>query len=489
MKILFVDFCIENLGIQALSSFLKRQGHEVSLVQLGNTNMESTVTFSRFKEVLDRIRRDEIDVVGFSVFTDAFQATAGLAKKIREEFPSLPMVCGGIHVTLDPESLMEEGGVDYAVIGEGEEALSELLDHLRTGTPALEKIGNLVYKDASGETVRNALRPLIRDLDSLPLPDKGLYPRSNSLLYVMNTGRGCPRQCLYCSNSAVGKLYRGDKIVRRRSVDHVLSELKLYKKDIRRIFFVDEVFTTSKEWLAEFCRRYKAEIGLPFECQTFPSQLTEENVVMLKDAGLTRIMIGVQTANENLRAKVLTRRYSNAKLIELADILNKHRVEFHVDHMLDLPFETEKDQDDAIALYARMMPTRVTVYFTTVYPNTGLQTLLYENKLIDDAAVERIRKGVYGNNYFFGGGLRGADRRRYRQYVRIAIALNLIPLIRRTLSRKMLEFRLYRFFPPSMNLLRVLFLVNYPKERLVYYLTKLFVVSDRAANRAAAAHP
>ena len=481
MRILFIDFYIENLGVQALSAFLKQRGHEVSLIQLGNTNLESTVTFSGHSQVIDLIRRDRIDIVGFSVFTDAFQATVGLAKRLKTACPGLAVVCGGVHATLDPESLLDEGCIDYVVVGEGEHALSELLDSLNGGAPSLRSIQNLAYRDQEGRLVRNGVRPLTQDLDSLPVPDKDLYPEVNKRLYLISTGRGCPRRCLYCVNSAINMLYAGDRIVRRRSADHVLAELRRAKDSIRRICFMDEMFTSSRVWLKEFCGRYKAEIGRPFMCQTYPSLLDEEIVAMLKDAGLYTIHFGVQTANESFRTRVLRRSYSNGELIALADLLHKHSLAFVVDHMLALPFETPKDQEDAIALYARMMPTRLLVFFTTVYPNTGLQRLLREHRLINDADVELIRRGQYSSNYFFGGGLRRADRVRYRYYVRIAIALNLIPIVGRTLAQAMSGTRIFRFFPASMNLLRLLFIVNYPREWLRYNLMKLMTRSRQPA--------
>ena len=481
MRILFIDFYSENLGVQALSAFLKQRGHEVSLIQLGNTNLEGTVTFSGHSQVIDLIRRDRIDIVGFSVFTDAFQATVGLAKMIKAACPGLAVVCGGVHATLDPESLLDEGCVDYIVVGEGEHALSELLDSLNGGVPPLRSIRNLAYRDQEGRLVRNGVRPLIQDLDSLPLPDKDLYPEANKRLYLINTGRGCPRDCLYCANNGHNTLYAGDRIVRRRSVDHVLGELRRSKDSMRRIFFVDEMFTSSRAWLEEFCGRYKAEMGRPFICQTYPSLLDEDIVAMLKEAGLYTIEFGVQTANESLRTRVLRRTYSNGDLIALADLLHKHSLAFVVDHMLALPFETSKDQEDAMALYARMMPTRVRVFFTAVYPNTGLQRLLRSRKLINDADVELVRRGQYSSNYFFGGGLRRADRARYRYYVRIAIALNLIPIVGRPLAQAMARTRIFRFFPASMNLLRLLFIVNYPRERVRYSLMKLLIRSSGPA--------
>ena len=221
MRVLFaikqIDY--EPQGILHLSSMLKAAGHEVALTIASAENpVQFAVDFAPH-------------VVAYSVTTGSQGYYLELNRRIKERVDAFS-VFGGPHATFFPE-IIEEEGVDGVCRGEGEEALLDLVNALERGEP-LTTIANWWIK-ADGQIHRNPPRPLIGDLDSLPLPDRKLiydkdrFTRRSKLKHFI-TGRGCPYSCTYCYNQGFHALYRGKgKPVRRRSVDSVLEELRWVK--------------------------------------------------------------------------------------------------------------------------------------------------------------------------------------------------------------------------------------------------------------------
>src|SRR6185503_4967245 len=156
-------------------------------------------------------------------------------------------------------------GADLVVVGEGEETLSELLPRLlsRPGSRDLEQVAGLVYRDECDRLVRTAARPLIRDLDAQPLPDReaidlGRYleawrGRHGIGSVSVLTARGCPYTCRWCSRSVFGETHR------RRSPEGVAAEVQWIVERYRpeMLWYVDDVFTIHHGWL----RRYAAEMA------------------------------------------------------------------------------------------------------------------------------------------------------------------------------------------------------------------------------------
>ena len=192
--------------------------------------------------------------------------------------------------------MIEETSVDAVCIGEGENAMLELVENLTAGE-SITEIENLwVKKD--GQITRNPIRPLIQDLDQVPLPDHELFRRviPDRIWYAcVLTGRGCPYHCTYCFNHAYRELYKGKgKYIRRRSVDNVLEELRELKKHkcYRFVKFADDIFTLQHDWLEEFCPRYQEEIGLPFSCLTRANHVNPKDPAPAQGSGLPQDHLG-----------------------------------------------------------------------------------------------------------------------------------------------------------------------------------------------------
>ena len=158
----------------------------------------------------------------------------------------MPIVFGGIHATSVPDRVLARDFADFVCRGEGEYPLLELVEALAAGAEDFP-IPNIWYKK-DGRIVANEARPLIADLDSLPLPDKELFYREAPYArkeYNLQTLRGCLNGCAYCHNGLERRLWQGKgEYLRRRSVDNVMAELIAAKKryDFVTLKIWDEVF-------------------------------------------------------------------------------------------------------------------------------------------------------------------------------------------------------------------------------------------------------
>jgi radical SAM superfamily enzyme YgiQ (UPF0313 family) len=164
--------------------------------------------------------------------------------------------------------------------------------------------------------VRGASRP-IGDIDKIAFPDfdearavyinddrrvRNVYPHHLGRQYHIMTQRGCPYSCSFCIESEYQEMFGKKDSLRRRSVDLVIAELVQAKRkhDVEAVMFYDDVFTVNRRWLREFAPRYKAEVGLPFWCYTYPRTTRPEDMRLLKDAGLSSVTIGIQSGSESV---------------------------------------------------------------------------------------------------------------------------------------------------------------------------------------------
>jgi len=222
---------IEPLGIGYLSAFLRSHGFNAGIMNLWNC-LINPVTIKDF------IKRYDPKIVGISSMTDNYGNGLRIADIIKEINNNIIIIYGGSHVTYDDENtLMNCKSIDVVVRGEGEQTLLELAELYLNHIGELSKIDGISYR-AHGEVVRTQNRAFIHDLDSLPFPDRTIEHKEG-LEIGMQTSRGCPGQCIFCSAKGLsGGRYR------MRSAENVVAEIEfLLNKGVTHIFFQDDTLT------------------------------------------------------------------------------------------------------------------------------------------------------------------------------------------------------------------------------------------------------
>lgn len=390
LKTLFIHCNINSLtlphyvpGLGSLSAFLKQAGHETALIFLQEDLPR--------EDFLARVREIAPDLVGFSTLTNQWRSIRQYTRWLREAFP-FPIIHGGTHVTVDPETVIACPEVDLICIGEGEWPLRELVERLEKSAP-YDDIPNLWLKKTDGRIIKNPLRPLMENLDSLPFPDRALFdyprllqenPRNATLLMA---GRGCPFTCNYCVNNRLHKLYRGlGHYVRLRSPENVLAEIKGLIRDygLDSLWIYDDTFTYDHGWLEKFCERYGREIGIPFMVNVRLDTVNEKLLTLLKQAGCEMIVAGIESGNPRVREKVLGRKMTNEKIIAGYAAAKKLGLKTWAYYIFGIPTETPAEAEDTLRLHDLVQPDVAQVSVFYPYPGTQLYEFCEKNGYLTD---------------------------------------------------------------------------------------------------------
>ncbi len=364
-----------------LSAVAKQKGHKVGIV--GIANMES---------ILKKIIEFEPHILVISSTSGDYRLYRECIHEIKKQHPDIFTLMGGANTTYFPE-LLEESGADAFCIGEGEGALTDLLDAMEN-KKEVSNIPNLWVKLEDGAIIKNPVRPLIQDLDSIPFSDRTIYTEIEKEGYAtILSSRGCPFQCTYCYNSIKRKIYprKGSSESRVRSVGNVIEELngimREYGHALKSFQFADECFGFDISWLKEFVKEYRRQINIPFYAQMNPSLITEEKVKLLKEGGCWRINFAIETGVEEFREEILKRYISNKKLIDISRLIRREGMTLSIQNMLLLPKETWETARKTLELNIECRPHIATATKFQPFPKLELTKKAIEMGLINESDI------------------------------------------------------------------------------------------------------
>lgn len=422
MRILFVypdlhtiQFYHFQHGLAWISAVLKDAGHKVDLLYINRELSD--------QELVEQAKNFAPDMVGISSSTLQYQFTRQYADAIRKQL-KLPLVLGGIHATITPESVLKEGIFDFLVRGEGEYPLLELANALQAGKD-WHGIRNLAYLEKSGLKINPVREPV--NLDSLPFPDRELFDEDRLLAenfgqLAMMASRGCMFACSYCCNTALSELAGGAKKWHRcRAPQNVIKEIELARKrrpDIKSIFFVDEVFTADKSWVTEFCREYiRSKLNIPYRVNSRVGTVDFETLKAMRESGLYSILIGVESGDERIRGEIMNRKMSDQKIIDLFRWSDQLGIETWSLNMIGVPGDTERTIKKTIALNKTLFPSHLQLSVFQPFPGTPL----YERCLKEGLMPEGEATAIYLNQPRLN--LPGVSRERLKEIYDEFIAL------------------------------------------------------------------
>ena len=375
------------LGILYISSYLEENGFE-------NTVFDST--FSEIEKLKTYILEQRPDVIG--IYTN-LMTKLNVLKIIRfiksEPGLSAKIVLGGPEVRNHKEKFLEFGA-DVIVFGEGEDTMLELLKYWQANDPeenaGLNAISGIAFKN-KGTVVVTSERILIKDIDRLPLAarkkiDLQLYfdawkQKHGISMVNVNTMRGCPYSCKWCSRAVYGSSYR------RRSPKLVADEIQWLQENycFDMIWFVDDVFTINHKWLREFTAEIKARsINVQYEIITRSDRVDEEVLSLLKQSGCCRVWIGAESGSQKI-IDAMDRRVKVDQVRQTIQLVKQYGMEAGTFIMLGYPGEDESDIKETLHHLKYSNPDQYTI--TVAYPIKG--TPLYsevENIFIEDLPWE-----------------------------------------------------------------------------------------------------
>lgn len=466
VRVKFVHSELQSLGIEYLAAALKARGHGAEFI------VDPSFSFLRLpallaqrilnhkKKFIRRILSGNPGLLAFSVTAFNLDWACSLSAELKQ-LTSVPVVFGGIQASLMPELVLRKSRADYIILGEGEGALCDLADAVAQGRVDLGMKNLCYYKD--GTLVKNPMRDLVENLDTLPYPDKDILPQwLNKGLYRVITGRGCTGRCSFCCSALQRRMYeKGGRFIRRRSVNNVITELKIAKGKyaMNKIFFEDDIFADDLQWLREFQTRYKAEVGLPCLVHTTPASIRGDAADLLKEMMCAQVEIGIQSLNETTRKHILHRDETTEQVTTAITLLKKSGIGCICDNIIDLPGETVDDVIKMVEFYNRFRVGKVEVASLCYFPGTPIV------ESSPDAAA--IRKEIDQKGY----ALSACDSDDEKRKLLMLIVLSYI--LPKSVVSFFIRKKLYRLLPAADNFRHF--------NEATYYLSLLFK-TDRARN-------
>jgi anaerobic magnesium-protoporphyrin IX monomethyl ester cyclase len=436
------DYPIDiSYGLAAISSVLKKSGHIVRLLDY---------TFNHNKKGLaSTIQNYDPQIVGIPVASNDFSFAVEICSFIKS-ISDVLIVAGGFHTTMAPEDIMHEKYFDIAVIGEGEQTFLEIVESLETidFQKRLHDIPGIWFHE-NGNVNKNELRPLNININSLPFPDKTLFDYQrfiniNRGLATFITSYGCPFECSYCINKVLMDKFGSKGYVRYKSVDYLLNEIEaiVNKYVIREIEFYDDTFTINKQRLKEFCDIYPKRIGLPFYINSRVDTINREVVRQLKDAGCSRISMGIETGDSFVRNEICKRNQTDSQIIDAFRMVRESGIKTLSYSMVGIPHETKDSIAKTIELNRKCYPDYIAVSIFNAYKGTEIYELCKENGwLRNDKGMSYFQTSNINHPYFTLDELKGLrDSFGYQVFKEYNYKRALIDLI----DKKMLRNRFYQ---------------------------------------------
>ncbi len=250
------------------------------------------------------VKKHQPFLVGISSLFTAYHDTAmALAAAVRHRNPDAVIVMGGHHPTVFPEQVIASPDVDYVLRGEGEHTLPLLCRALLEHT-SVEEIPGIAFQNSKPPHLseNQIIQPpyWTPDLSRLPLPeplDEAHYRRKHQDAVMVVSSRGCPMPCSYCAVSAASSHGR----FRKRSVDHVLAEIRLQAdgRDIGFIDFEDENISFDRDWFLALLDGIteifagRAPVELRAMNGLFPPSLDRDMIAAMAAAGFRTLNLSV----------------------------------------------------------------------------------------------------------------------------------------------------------------------------------------------------
>jgi len=369
---------VENNSIPIISATAKAAGHEVILVEFDADPQKAISRLKDFKP----------DVLAYSVMSPEANRYIEINDILKKEVGGYS-IFGGVHPTFF-QQYIENDGVDAICVGEGDIAFRDFLNNF--GTDEMFETTNMHFKLDDGSIKKNGISKLIEDIDSLPMPDKGIvYEESYGLrhLPIRNffATRGCPYKCTYCFNHAFNEMYRGKgSIVRMKTVPYMIEEIKSTLREYPAQFlkFQDDVFGIKKDWMDEFAEVYPKEIGLPYVALVRPNMVNEHYARNLKKSGCHAVAIAIESGNDEIRNNVMERSMKSEQISDAFDLLRDNGIKTYCYSMLGLPGETLANFKETLHLNQELDVDYASASIFQPYPGIKMTKYALDNGFLDE---------------------------------------------------------------------------------------------------------
>jgi len=373
-----------SLGLLHLAAEVREFGYRPSIIECDVFNLS-------VDDVVERIVADRPEYVGITLFTVGVWGAADIARKVKLRLPETTIIVGGPHISsMATETMQRFPEFDYAVVGEGEEALLQLLQAL-DNDGNLNKVPALCYMEG-GEVRTTPSLPIDRDLNRLPMPAWDLLPNFPDAypaavydfprlpVATIAASRGCPFHCKFCDTSTFGarvRAYGPERVF--EMIQHLQSEY-----GVRHILFVDDLFLASKPRTQKLCELIiESGMKITWSCTARVDTVKPEILKLMKRAGCWEISFGLESGSNEIlksmdKAADIARSEQAVKWTAEAGIRTKGLF------ILGYPGETVETIEITKAFIRKLPISIMNLTKFTPYPGSPIYKEMYGTAIRDD---------------------------------------------------------------------------------------------------------
>jgi len=374
------------IGIMSLSSVLKLAGQQVRLFDQANPATPKDV-------ILVEVGRFGPDLVGMSFLsTTSYPYAKILARAVRAAYPDARLAFGGVFATLNaPLVKRQVPEVDFVCRGDGEQLILDLLAHLDDPS----SVAGVTWQDSGGLLRENPPRPLDRNLDQWPFPDReGLdldfveslpldvpFVLSRERYTTMQTSRGCPWPCVFCDIP----IFNEGKW-RSRSPEHVVAELKhLEENGYRSVYFVDDHFLLQPKRIEAICKGIEREgLTIQWGCEGRVDSVCMDLFPAMARANCRTLMFGIESGSQKILDR-LKKEQTLAQTEAAVTAAKKAGIEIvHGFFVVGNPDETEEDMVQTFRFASKLPLDTFAFNRLCVYRGTPLWQEYLQRGLVSD---------------------------------------------------------------------------------------------------------
>ncbi len=364
------------LGIMTLSAYLKERILEIN-IKIVDLSMNDT----SFKNIVSQFNPD---IVGLSITSPEHNEMLKMANTIKDLNSNIICIAGGPHPTAFYDEVLECNNIDFAVIGEGEETLYNLVKNWIAGKD-LKNILGMAYRTHEQTIIFNGHRDPV-NINTLPIPDwKSIniteYTKRLSFTVInagkrpvpIFTSRGCPYHCVYC-HSIFGKKFRF------RTPESVIDEIKYLVNvhNVDEIMIYDDIFNLDRKRVKTICNLIisnNIKIKISFPNAIRGDLLDEEVIELLKRAGVYILTIAIETGSERLQ-KLVKKNINLPKIQKIIDIAYEKDIALKAFFMIGFPTETKEEIEKTIKIALNKKITFIGIFIVTPQKNCELYKMV-----------------------------------------------------------------------------------------------------------------
>ena len=337
------------------------------------------------------------DIVGFpSRTTTMLFDIMHLGKIIKKELQKTIIIVGGVHATVEPDSLLDEPYVDYIMRGEGEETFSEFCEVFETDQEELKNLRGVNH---------NPCRPFV-DMTTLKLPNYNLIDIEKYDEIYINLSRGCTVGCTFCYNVQMWG-NNGVPLVRSYNTKQIKEIFRNLIEDynIKNLHIIDDNFLFFKKRAIEVCK-FLEQYDITFDVSGRVDAIDDEIVKALKKAGCTKILMGVESGNQRM-LDFLKKGVTVEQNIEAIKCCKRNGIFADASMMGGLPTETLEEFEDSFKLIKIAKPDHVSIKPYALLPSALFDYCVAKGWIEKPKTLEEWADWIGGRSW----GIRGAGEK------------------------------------------------------------------------------